>query len=68
LNAGVPFEIASVPVMALQPSANARISKRSESVSAWTWIGMTSVTWGGTPSIVRATPTTTRRMTLTMKM
>ena len=66
LNAGVPFEIASVPVIALQPSANARMSRRRLIVSACTAIGTTSVTRGASPRAVRSTPTTTSRMTLTM--
>ena len=66
LNAGVPFEMASVPVIALQPSANARISRRRLMVSACTAIGTTPVTVGVSPTAVRTTPTTTSRMTLAM--
>ena len=36
LKAGTPFETASTPVIALQPSAKARISRSTPSVSAGT--------------------------------
>ena len=46
LKAGTPLATASVPVMAEQPSANARISRSSPSASAGTWAGTTPVTCG----------------------
>ncbi len=49
LNAGVPFEMASVPVIALQPSANARIRRSRLMDSTGTSIGTTPVTSGGWP-------------------
>ena len=49
-NAGTPFETASTPVIALHPSAKARISNSKPSVSAGTTSGVTPVTWGATPS------------------
>ncbi len=67
LNAGVPLEIASVPVIALQPSAKARMRRSRLIDSTGTWIGVTPVTCGGCPRTVRTTPTTTRMMTLTTK-
>ena len=68
LNAGVPFEMASVPVIALHPSANARIRRSRLMDSTGTWIGTTPVTSGGWPRAVRTTPTATRITTLTTKM
>ena len=47
LKAGTPLATASVPVMAEQPSANARIRRSSPNVSAGTWTGITPVTCGG---------------------
>jgi hypothetical protein len=44
LNAGTPFETASTPVIALQPSANARITSRMLSDSRGTLAGTTPVT------------------------
>ena len=68
LNAGVPFEMASVPVIAEQPSANARIRSSRLRLSTGTAIGTTPVTCGGCPRYVRASPTPTRSSTLPMKM
>ena len=68
LNAGVPLEIASVPVIALQPSANARMSSSRLMLSTGTVTGVTPVTVGGWPSTVRPIPTPTRSRTLPTKM
>ena len=46
LKAGTPFETASTPVIALQPSAKARISRSTPSDSAGTTAGVTPVTCG----------------------
>ena len=56
LNAGTPLATASVPVMAEQPSAKARPRSRMPSVCGGTARGVTSVTCGGAPRMVRATP------------
>ena len=47
LKAGTPFETASTPVIALQPSAKARISRSRPSDSTGTTAGVTPVTCGG---------------------
>src|SRR6187397_1769858 len=57
LNAGTPFETASTPVIALQPSANARRISNSPSASAGTTTGVTPDTAGGEPSSASASPT-----------
>ena len=54
--AGTPFETASTPVIALQPSAKARITSRMLSDSRGTVAGTTPVTWGASPSSVRLIP------------
>ena len=64
LKAGTPLATASVPVMAEQPSAKARASSSTPKVSGRTTRGVTSVTCGGTPSSVRATPRPTRSSAL----
>jgi len=68
LKAGVPFEIASVPVIALQPSAKARMSRSRLIVSAGTCRGLTSVDVGSLPESGPHDPTTTGRTTLATKM
>ena len=56
LNAGTPFETASTPVIALQPSANARISRSSPSVSGRDDDRRHAVDRGGSPSSARPMP------------
>ena len=56
LKAGTPFATASVPVIAEQPSANARIRSSSPNVSGATATGTTSVTWGAWPRSVLPMP------------
>ena len=68
LKAGTPFATASVPVMAEHPSANARARRRTLKVSGVTAKGITSVTCGGIPSTVRATPMPTSSSALPRKM
>ena len=68
LNAGVPLLIASVPVIAEQPSANARIRSRRLMLSTGTLSASTPVTCGGWPMAVLARPVPTRSTTLPMKM
>ena len=68
LKAGTPFATASVPVIAEQPSANARMRRSSPKVSAGTCSGVTPVTWGGMPSSVRTTPAPIITRALTRKM
>ncbi len=57
LNAGTPFATASVPVIAEQPSANARRRSSSPNVSGGTSAGVTPVTWGALPVRVWKMPT-----------
>ena len=66
-NAGTPFETASTPVIALQPSANARISRSRPNVSAGTTTGITPVTCGGSPSSARPAPIAMRASIETRK-
>ena len=54
--AGTPLEMASTPVIALQPSANARMSRSRPSDSTGTSAAVTPVTLGASPSRERATP------------
>ena len=56
LKAGTPFETASTPVIALHPSAKARISRSRPSDSAGTATARTSSTWGTSPSSERPIP------------
>ena len=67
LKAGTPFETASTPVIALQPSANARMRSRRPSDSAGTTTGVTPLTCGGAPRSVRPTPTPIRASIETRK-
>ena len=58
LKAGTPFATASVPVIAEQPSAKARITSSSPSDSgAIPAAGVTPVTCGASPRTVRMMPT-----------
>ena len=68
LNAGTPFETASTPVIALQPSANARISRRRLERLERDLGERTPVTCGGAPRIVRTTPTPISASVATTKM
>jgi hypothetical protein len=68
LKAGTPLATASVPVMAEQPSANARIRMSRPNVSAGTWTGITPVTSGGCPSTVRTRPAPIMSSALPRKM
>ena len=68
LNAGVPLLIASVPVIAEQPSANARMRSSRLMLSTGTLMASTPVTCGGWPMAVLARPTPTSSRTLPMKM
>ena len=65
LNAGTPFEIASIPVIAVQPDANARRTRKPESVVA----GCTTVSVSGrtSPSAYRIRPVRTRAPKVKMK-
>ena len=65
LNAGTPFEIASIPVIAVQPDANARRTRKPESVVA----GRTTVSVSGwtSPSAYRIRPVRTRAPKVKMK-
>ena len=68
LKAGVPFEIASVPVIALQPSANARMSRRRLKALDRDGNGRDPGDVGGWPIAVRTSPIPTRSRTLPTKM
>ena len=57
LKAGTPFETASTPVIALQPSAKARITSRTLRDSRGTLAATTPVTCGASPIRVRLIPT-----------
>jgi hypothetical protein len=56
-NAGTPLDTASTPVMALQPSAKARIRSNRPSVSAPGMSGVAGVAVGASPRSVRSSPT-----------
>jgi hypothetical protein len=55
-NAGTPFETASTPVIALQPSANARMRSSRPRDSGATMSGVTPLTCGGSPMNARRSP------------
>ena len=56
-NAGTPFDTASTPVIALQPSANARMSRSSPSASVPAGSGVAGVACGASPRSERTSPT-----------
>ena len=68
LKAGTRWQTASVPVIAEQPSAKARISRSRPNVSAGTWAGTTPVTCGASPSSGAQHPDADQEETLPRKM
>ena len=68
LKAGTPFETASTPVIALQPSANARISRSSaERLDRHDAAARPRSRCGASPSRVRASPMPMRARVIARK-